>query len=613
MNFDNIRLKPNEVFDEYKKGAEYKASIGEHGINEQSKINERFYAGDQWHGIRFKDKKPLASRNIIKRIADYKLSSVGSAPVAVNYSADGVPNTADLKEEAQAVKDQMFAGEQMQGTATAAEVSVITSAMSDYFRVTAERVKFESKKDLLLKNAYISGTAIAYTYWDSDIETGLYADEGRTQAIKGDIDLEVLDVENVVFGDPNSDNVQGQPYILISQRKDVAAVKREAQRYNKRDIEQIKPDNAYGEYSAGERGENEFTDSHRVTVITKLFKEYDDEGKSYKIYAIKVCENAVVRPKWELKLKLYPIAVFHWDKRRSCAYGDSEITNKIQNQIAINRSLTAEVWAMLLLGMPKLLVNGDVIQDNITNDPAQIVKVYGSSENIENALRYVSPAGFGAQMINSTNDLASNTLTDAGANEAALGDIKPDNATAIIQVREASTQAMQMYRNRFYDFIEDIARIWADFWINFYGKRSLKIKDKTGTQYLPFDAERYKSLLFTAKIDVGADTLWSTSVVVATLNNLLSGGYINVDQYLERIPDGMIPDVTGLREDIKAQAQAQAQMQSQMAGSDTMAMLAEMHPDVYAELQSLSPEEQQQALSRIGMGGTPTQEEVGDI
>lgn len=82
----------------------------------------------------------------------------------------------------------------------------------------------------MLRNAYISGTGILFTYWDDSIETGLYADNSRTKAIKGDIACEVLDVENVVFGDPNNDDIQSQPYIIIAQRRDYEEVRREARK-----------------------------------------------------------------------------------------------------------------------------------------------------------------------------------------------------------------------------------------------------------------------------------------------------------------------------------------------------------------------------------------------
>ena len=60
-----------------------------------------------------------------------------------------------------------------------------------------------------------------YTYWDDSARTGQFADEGKKEAIRGDIACEVLDVENVYFGDPTLDDVQDQPYILIVGRETV--------------------------------------------------------------------------------------------------------------------------------------------------------------------------------------------------------------------------------------------------------------------------------------------------------------------------------------------------------------------------------------------------------
>ena len=87
-------------------------------------------------------------------------------------------------------------------------------------------------------------------------------------------------------------------------------------------------------------------------------------------------------------------------------------------------------------------------------------------------------------------------------------------------MREAATQPMQLYVNRFYDFVEQVSRIWADFWFNLYGKRSLKITDKNGTRYIPFDPDRYKELVITVRIDVGASAKWSIPIVQNTLDAL---------------------------------------------------------------------------------------------
>ena len=595
---ESIKVTPEQIAEEYKKGTEYKNSIGDKGIFEQARMNERFFVGDQWRGVNAGNNKPLTRLNVIKRIGEYKISTIGASPIAVNYSADGVPDTKAIKEQAKEFTTGMYEGNgNFSGTASDVEISAVTSVMSDYFRTTAERVKFEQKKDRLLRKAYISGTGVCYTYWDPDIETGLYADESRTTPIKGDIAFETIDIENVVFGDPNSNDVQSQPFIIIARRITVAEALREARR-NRQKTDQIKAENSATDFNSGDRGEKEPDESQRITVYTKFFKEYSNDDKTYKVCAIRVSEKAVIRPKWELNLKNYPIAKFVWDERNSSAYGDSEITYIIPNQIAINRALTAQIWATMAHGMPKLLVNGDVISGPVTNDPGEIIKAYGTPDELENALKYVVPPQFnGLEVI--ANNIANNTLTYNGANDAALGQIRPDNASAIIAAREAALQPMQMYQNRFYDFIEDIARIWADFWINYYGKRKIKIVDKSEIKYLQLDTERYKNLMFTARVDVGASTMWSQSITISTLDSLLLNNVITQEEYLERLPKNLIPDVTGLLENVRQRAAAAQQPpvpteneDDDFTDEDIMNDIAAEDPELYAQYNAaMNPQE----------------------
>lgn len=628
-----IKLKPRQIWSEYEAGQQYKNGIGDKGIHDQARINERFFVGDQWHGVYAGNEKPLTRRNIIKRIGEYKMATIGSAPIAVNYSAEGVPDTTDIN-TSNVIKEQLMSGEAPTGNVSDAEVSVVMSALTDYFKVTAERLKYDDKKDQLLKNAYISGTGILYTYWDSSIRTGLYADEGRTTAIMGDIGCEVLDIENVVFGDPNQEDVESQPYIIIARRMDVEAVRREAEKYGQV-TDDIVLDGQNGYYrNAGDRGEDEPIDSKRVSVITKLYKKYDKDG-GCTVWGTTVTENAVVRPEWNLLIHRYPIAKFIWERRRSCAYGDSEITYQIPNQIALNQAHSISVWAMQNTGMPKTIINGDIIPDGITNDPAEVVKIYGSAEDMASAIRYVAPPNYGAAFINFTDAFAQNVLMDNGANDAALGNIRPDNATAIVQAREAAIAPMQMYQNRFYSANEDVARIWADFWITMYGKRSIKINDGGSVRYMVFDAERYRDLVVTARIDVGASTLWSEAVSISNLGNLLTAQQIDFIEYLERIPKGLIPDVTGLINKRKQQAQQvqmtaqqqQAQMiQQQVAEPDVtpddigdeevLDYLKQNNPQVFEKLMSLSPEDQRRAMAMMrNATGNEQQNEnmVGDL
>ena len=600
------QTEPAKIFGEYKDGTEYKNTLGNKGLFEQSKINERMFVGDQWYGAKCGNNRPLVRRNFIKRIGEYKMSTITAAPIAVNYTADGIPDNTELKQQAEVKQQAMINGETFNGETDNAEFSLIMNVMSDYFKVTAERLKLDAKKEQAVKNAYISGTGIAYTYWDDQIRTGIYVDEAKSTPVKGDIAFEILDVENVVFGDPNNDDVQSQPFIIVSQRKFYKDVQREAKR-NKRpsnEIEMIKPNGIEGYYeNAGERGENELSDSKRVTVLTKFWKEWNEDGTEYKIMCVRVTDKAVIREPWNLSVKNYPFAKFCWERRRSCAYGDSEITHLVPNQIAINRAYTAMLWSIMTTGMPITLVNGDIISDKIKNEPGEVLRVFGAEQDISNAIRFIQPPAFAGQIKNTVSDLVTETLSDSGATEAALGAIRPDNAAAIIQMREAALQPMQVYQNRFYDFVEDVARIWSDFWLNCYGNRQIKVENKDGSYYLNFNAERYRDLLINARVDVGASTLWSSAAVVTTLDNLLERQLITFEQYLERLPAGLIPDVTGLKNDIKAQTENA----TAISDSAIIQQISQQQPELYQKYLQMTPEEQQQMLQQIkmqaGIGG----------
>lgn len=599
-----IKTEPKAVFAEYEQGNTYKASVGELGIFEQTKRNERFYVGNQWHGAQCGNNRPLVRQNVIKRIGEYKLSAIGAAPVTVVYSAEGVPNTKKIKKDAVQLQEQMINGEWSANSDTpdSIEVSVITDALSNYHKITAERTKFNLMNEEMLRNAYVSGTGIAYTYWDSDVDTGLFADEGRTTKIKGDINYEILDVENVVFGDPNNRDVQTQPFIIVSQRLDVEDVRREARRNGLPD-EDIMPDGAT-QYNSGERGESEPTESRRVTVVTKLYKEWDKNDAEYKIMAVKVTEKATVRKPWNLGLTMYPIAVFSFERRNSCIYGDSEVTYLIPNQIAINRLQTSSVNAGILNGMPIMLVDRDRIdsETKITNEPGQVYRVSKAGENdrLSDAIGYVDPPSWGSQYVNVVDNMINTTLTNAGANDAALGNIRPDNAAAIIQAREASLQPMQLHQNRFYAFIEETARIWADFWLHKYGNRPLKVETREGTEYIPFNSERYKSLVLTAKVDVGASTLYSEAATISTLDGLLNAQIITPIQYLERVPKGIVPKITELLDDIKQNDEQATEGQNRKNAIRNI--LSQQDPEAYEEFMTMSPEEQDAYLNDI-MGG----------
>ncbi|MBR5135199.1 MAG: hypothetical protein IKV35_06340 [Clostridia bacterium] len=588
------------VWQEYESGRRFKNGLGHHGLYEQNRRNERFFVGDQWHGAKTGGDRPLVRHNVIKRIGDYKMSVIGSNPLSVAFSADGIPNTVELTRRADRLREQMRQAqasgslpsmpEDQEAPISGDEVELVMGALSEYFTATANRLNLEEKKECVLRDAYVSGTGFLYTYWDPEVQTGLYADVNRRSSIRGDIAVETLDVENVYFGDPNTPDIQSQPYMLIAQRQSVSDLKRRARENGipEEEIAAIRPDNEVS-FMAGDRALQEPYESRKATVITRLWKERDPKTKAVRVKAVQTCKQAVIRREWDLGIRLYPLAMFTWERRKGCAYGDSEVTYLIPNQIAINRMITASVWAVMMMGIPMTVVNGDVVQEAVTNDPGQVLRVFGSAEDVATAVKYVDPPQFSPQFDVNIQSLINNTLAQSGANDAALGNLRPDNASAIVAVREAATMPMQPVQNRFYRFIGDLGRIWAEFWVMKYGRRFLKIEAEDGAWYMPFSSERYRDLIISVRVDVGASTLWGETQTVTTLDNLLANNIITPQQYISRLPHGVIPQQQSLLRELGVT----------VGNAESEASLAELLPPAYQEqLSALPPDQARELIER---------------
>ena len=59
-----------------------------------------------------------------------------------------------LKDEIASYREKMMSGEKTNQKVSEGEISVVMSVLSDYFRTTAERVKFHLKKEDVLRKAY---------------------------------------------------------------------------------------------------------------------------------------------------------------------------------------------------------------------------------------------------------------------------------------------------------------------------------------------------------------------------------------------------------------------------------------------------------------------------
>ena len=126
---------------------------------------------------------------------------------------------------------------------------------------------------------------------------------------------------------------------------------------------------------------------------------------------------------------------------------------------------------------------------------------------------------------------------------------------------------LENIRAGLYEWIEDIGAILLDMMGTYYGKRPI-IRDRefteltldatgqpmidpmTGTLMTntvtrrvqeEYDFSRFKHLWLNIRADVGATTYYSEIAMVQTLDNLRRDGTLDIINYLERIPDKLIP------------------------------------------------------------------------
>ena len=529
---------PEKIFEDYRQGINYKKSLGKLGLYEQNRINERFYAGDQWNGAECGNERPLVRHNIIKRIGNFKMSNLAATNISVNYSAEGSKDILCDKEKTKAEKSKLAKSSSTIYSPLSCEneMGLVVSALNSYREVTATRVGLDKKLDKALRDAFITGSGVIYTYFDPYLKTGLYADKIGGTPILGDIVSENISIDNIYFSDPECLDIQKQGYIILSERKKISDIIAEGKRAGIGNIE---------------LGRIKDEGDGKATLLTKLFKRSIENGQT-SIFCTKVCENVTIRPAFDIGIRIYPIALFNWEQRNHI-YGDSEATYLIPNQIAINRMITASVWATMSAGMPLMLVNGDLINTEISNDPGQIIKVYGDAEEIKSAVSYVEPPSFTEAYQTTLRQLIDNTLAQSGATEAALGDIDANNTSAIIELREAATMQLTTLKHNFYHFVEEIALVWAEFFVNHYGKRCLKVSDENGIWYFPFDSKRYRDVLFSVSVTAREKLGRGEAETVDVLNRLLDKNAITPTQYLKRLPKGIMPDAEILAEELEAE------------------------------------------------------------
>lgn len=500
---------------QYEAGRDYHRRIG---LYDRVNETERFYRGDQWESTQ--GKLPTPVFNMVKRLADYLSGAVCQNSVSVLYSDEAMP----LREDA------------LMRTRLAEGIDLLN-------RCAAYRFE-KSTMDTLIRRAtheaVLSGDAVFYTYWDPTLQTG--------QAYTGDFVTELVDNVNFFVADVNCRDVQSQEYVILAGRAPVRALRREAQNAgcDEKVIASIVGDTAADQ--SGDHGnvENEAQEMEKATYLLKFTRRPDGCVRIQKSV-----RNAVIRT-CDTGLRRYPVAYFSWDFVKNSYHGTTPIASLIPNQKYLNRAYAMVMKHMMDTAFSKVIYDKKLIPE-WSNEVGQAIGVI-SGGNVEGAVKTV---GVGAlqneylEVIRMTETQSRNLI---GATETALGESVPQNNAALMAMREASLLPLDRVRANLYQCIEDIACIWAEMMCEYYADgRMVLWQDAGQVQSAQFDFAILRQAMLLAKVEVGAATRFGQSALVSMLDRLLEAGHITFLQYLQRLPDGVLPDRRGLMNELEAQ------------------------------------------------------------
>ena len=495
----NRKMTPQRVAAEYDAGVQFNTGIN---LYDTVQTNENFFIGKQWEGVR-SNGLPTPVFNFLKRVVLFSVANV---------------STDNLKLHAKPLPSS--------GRASTRVLELYSDILNDQFSAIFERNQMGGKIREFCRNAAVDGDGCLFAYWDSSVETG--------QQAKGAIGVEVLQNTQVHFGNPNSRDVQTQPYILIERRMLVSECKDYAREWgaSASDIDNITEDDR-----EGSNIEIDQLGGNKVTVILRLWRD----KKSGTIHCYECTRgDAEIRKEWDLGISLYPIVWMNWDYVQDCYHGQAMITGLIPNQIFVNKLFAMSMISLMTLAYPKIVYD----RTKVNKWSSKVGAAIGVNGSVDGVAKIIDPASISPQISQFIDVAIGYTQKFLGASDVALGDTRPDNTSAIIALQRAAATPMELTKQNLLQCIEQLGRIFMEFEGEYYGTRTVEVEVREIGEKMsvPFDFSTIQSVPCSIDLDAGASSYWSEIANMQTLDNLLMQGKIPTSEYLRRLPNGQITD-----------------------------------------------------------------------
>lgn len=530
-----------QIQQQYEKALFYNASIQ---LNDTVRENEDFFLGKQWEGVNAPDlDKPVF--NILKRVVNYFIAMLVSDNIGIKLSLFNRVEDSTTK--------------------------IYLETCERQIRQIMEYNKFGVLSRNVLRDAAVDGDGCIHVYFDPAAPTGW-------DGVTGLARMEQIDNTSVFFGNPQVADVQKQPYIIIETRRMIKAVKREMKEAGRpqEDIDSITTDTSLNDILP-----DNIVDDDKVTVLTKYWK-----GSDGKVRWARAACGVLMQPETETDMDMYPVTYMSWERVKNSYHGRSVVSGLLPNQMAINKMGAMAQRFIRNQAFPRVIYNKQKLERweegtrpiGVEGPPTDIVASDPHSRDMS-----AQVAQYMDSFIGYTKDLM-------GASDAALGNVNPQNTSAIISVQRATAIPLELVRQSYYQFVEDLVRIIIDMMKAFYGRRMVVAKDENGDeQEIELDFGRLADYVLDTNVDIGQAAYWSEMTAVTNLDALYTKGLIEPLDYLEAIPDSSLPNKGQIIARLKEKME-EAQQAAEAAGGQAP---AEMPEDIMAAdvLGQMAPQE----------------------
>jgi hypothetical protein len=542
MSFDLQDVKETPIWGLYEIGQNYHRRTG---IYADTDKNYDFYNGDQWRGAKLGDVEPV-QKNFIKPIVKYKCAVIHDNLYGIVFSSLNFENR-EFRKQAERYCE----------------------LLNNYIARLWEQDKMDFKLRRITKGAAINDEGIIYIYWDAEKNRPVH---------------EVIDKNDIYYGNENDDDIQSQPYILIRKRLPVITARELALRegISQEEVNYIIGDQDTLE-DAGQAAKEEVDD--KATVVYKLYKENGNVKFSVATRYVTIAENM------ETGCSLYPVAHLVWEEKKGSARGEGEVRYLIPNQIEVNKTLMRRVLTVKLQAYPTRVVDVSKIANPKALDKVGVtIKTNGEPvDDVHKIVGVIPPAQMSTDVVKLEEDLVQMTRELAGAGDVATGQVNPEDASgrAILAVQQASQAPVTEQKENVKNFTEDVARIDLEMMIvnavDGINMEEQVTDPNTGEeiyQMVNVPQSALQQLNATVKIDVTPRSPYDRFAQEQTLENMLMNGMFSTQRlpefeaYVKALPDDSVAPKQILMEILEskkeeqrriAMIQAQAQIKQQRA------------------------------------------------